>query len=132
MPVVERIEAVNFHPAFKDRLVQRVRHVAQEIRSAEREISNCYRRLGVSGDAGAALLRKLARDRRGLLAVKRKCGLSEESLQSIKKIAAEARAKIRRIESEEEKMTCLMRGVSLPSRPTKPSGRMAPSLRFAR
>jgi RNA polymerase primary sigma factor len=105
VPVVEKIEAINFHPLFKDKLVQRVRQVAQEIRSAEREIGNCYRRLGASGEAGAELLRKLSRDRRGLLAVKRKCGLSEESLQSIKKIAAEARAKIRRIESEEAQMT---------------------------
>jgi len=105
VPVVERIEAINFHPLFKDKLVQRVRQVAQEIRSAEREISNCYRRLGASGEAGAELLRKLSRDRRGLLAVKRKCGLPEESLLSIKKIVAEARAKIRRIESEEAKMT---------------------------
>ncbi len=105
VPVVEKIEAIYFHPLFKEKLVQRVRHVAQEIRSAEREISNCYRRLGVSGEAGAALLRKLARDRRGLLAVKRKGGLSEESLQSIKKIATEAKAKIRRVECEEAKMT---------------------------
>jgi RNA polymerase primary sigma factor len=105
VPVVEKIEAINFHPLFKDKLVQRVRHVAQEIRSAEREISNCYRRLGASGEAGAALLRKLCRDRRGLLEVKRKCGLSEESLQAIKKISAEARAKIRRVESDEAKMT---------------------------
>ncbi len=105
VPVVERIEAINFHPAFKDKLVQRVRHVAQEIRSAERELSNCCRRLGVSGDAGAALLRKLSRDRRGLLAVKRKCGLSEESLQAIKKTSQEARAKIRRVEMDEAKMT---------------------------
>jgi RNA polymerase primary sigma factor len=105
VPVVEKIEAINFHPLFKDKLVQRVRHVAQEIRSAERELANCCRRLGVSGEAGAALLRKLSRDRRGLLAVKRKCGLSEESLQSIRKIAIEARAKIRRMESEEAKMT---------------------------
>jgi len=105
VPVVEKIEAVYFHPLFKDRLVQRVRHVGQEVRSAEREISNCYRRLGASGEAGAALLRKLARDRRGLLAVRRKCGLSEESLQAIRKIATEAKAKIRRIESEEAKMT---------------------------
>jgi len=105
VPVVEKIEAINFHPLFKDRLVQRVRHVAQEVRSAEREISNCCRRLGVSGEAGAELLRKLARDRRGLLAVKRKCGLSEESLLAIRKIATEAKAKLRRIEAEEAKMT---------------------------
>ncbi|OGW66791.1 MAG: RNA polymerase sigma factor RpoD [Nitrospirae bacterium RIFCSPLOWO2_02_FULL_62_14] len=105
VPVVEKIEAINFHPLFKDRLVQRVRHVAQEIRSAERELSNCCRRLGVSGEAGAELLRKLARDRRGLLTVKRKCGLSEESLLAIRKIATEAKAKVRRIEAEEAKMT---------------------------
>jgi RNA polymerase primary sigma factor len=103
--VVEKMEAINFHPLFKEKLVQRVRQVAQEIRAAEREIANCYRRLGVSGEAGAELLQKLLRGRRGLLAVKRKCGLSEDSLQSIKKTAAEARATIRRIESEAAKMT---------------------------
>jgi len=103
--VVEKMEAINFHPLFKEKLVQRVRQVAQEIRAAEREIANCSRRLGVSGEAGAELLQKLLRGRRGLLAVKRKCGLSEDSLQSIKKTAAEARATIRRIESEAAKMT---------------------------
>ena len=105
VPVVEKIEAINFHPLFKDKLVQRVRHVAQEIRSAEREISNCCRRVGASGEAGAALLRKLSRDRRGLLEVKRKCGLSEESLLAILKISTEARVKIRHVEMDEAKMT---------------------------
>ncbi len=105
VPVVEKIEVINFHPLFKDKLVQRVRHVAQEIRSAEREISNCCRRVGASGEAGAALLRKLSRDRRGLLEVKRKCGLSEESLLAIRKISTEARVKIRHVEMDEAKMT---------------------------
>jgi RNA polymerase primary sigma factor len=103
--LVERMEAVNFQPLFKEKLVQRVRQVVQELRTAELELATCCQQLGVCGEAGEELLRKLLQDRRGLLAVKRQCGLSEESLESIRAIAAGAQEKIRRIESEEAKMT---------------------------
>lgn len=47
--MVERIEAVNLHTVLKDRMVQRVRDIAAQIRMAERELSHCQRRLGVGG-----------------------------------------------------------------------------------
>src|SRR5438132_1109567 len=99
--VVEKIESVNLHVVLKDRMVKRVRDLAQEIRTAEREISHCQRKLGVSGEAGVDLLRRLCRSRRDLLAVRRKTGLSEETLQEIKKIFQAARGRIRRLETEE-------------------------------
>jgi RNA polymerase primary sigma factor len=99
--VVEKMESVNLHAAIKDKMVQRVREVGQQFRAAEREILNCQRRLGVSGEAGQELLRKLSRGRRDFLAVRRKCGVAEESLQEIKKTHAAARARIRQLETEE-------------------------------
>ncbi|MBM4122064.1 MAG: RNA polymerase sigma factor RpoD [Nitrospira sp.] len=99
--VVEKMESVNLHAAIKDRMVQRVRDLAHEIRTAEREAAHCQRKLGVSGEAGLELLRRLCRGRRDLLAVKRKVGLSEEALQEIKKTYQAARSKVRRLETEE-------------------------------
>ena len=99
--LVEKMESINLHVVLKDRLVQRVRDVAQEIRAAEREIAQCQRKLGVPGEPGAELLRKLCRDRRDFLAVRRKSGLAEETLNDIKKIYQAARAKVRHLETEE-------------------------------
>ena len=57
--VVEKVESVSFHATLKDRMVQRVRDLAQEIRLAEREVSHCQRKLGVPGAQGQELLRRL-------------------------------------------------------------------------
>ena len=38
LQVVEKVESVNLHAAIKDRMVQRVRDLALEIRTAEREV----------------------------------------------------------------------------------------------
>jgi len=99
--VVNKMEAVNLHGVLKDRMVQRVREMAIQIRTAEREIISCQRRVGVGGEAGAELLRKLCRDRKDFLAVKRKTGVSEDSLQDVKKVYQAAKAKIRQLETEE-------------------------------
>jgi RNA polymerase primary sigma factor len=98
--LVEKMESINLHVVLKDRLVQRVRDVAQEIRAAEREIAQCQRKLGVPGEPGAELLRKLCRDRRDFLAVRRKSGLAEETLNDLKKIYQAARAKVRHLETD--------------------------------
>ena len=99
--LVEKMESVNLHAALKDRLVQRVRDLAQEIRSAEREIAQCQRKLSAPGEAGMELLRKLGRGRRDFLSVRRKTGHSEETLQEVKKLFQAARARIRHLETEE-------------------------------
>jgi RNA polymerase primary sigma factor len=99
--VVDKMEAVNLHPLLKDRLVQRVRDLALQIRSAEREINNCQRRLGVPGEAGVELLRRLGRGRRDFLAVKRRCGLADEALQEVRKTFHNARQRIRGLETQE-------------------------------
>ena len=101
--VVEKIELVNLHVVLKDRMVKRVRDLAQEIRTAERELSQCQRKLGVPGEAGMDLLRRLARSRRDLLAVRRKTSLSEETLHQIKKVFQAARSRIRQLETDEAK-----------------------------
>ena len=99
--VVDKMEAVNLHGVLKDRMVQRVREMAIQIRTAEREIVSCQRRLGVGGEAGAELLRKLCRERKDFQAVKRKTGVSEETLQDIKKLFQAAKSRIRQLETEE-------------------------------
>ena len=81
--VVDKMEAVNLHGVLKDRMVQRVREMAIQIRTAEREIVSCQRRIGVGGEAGAELLRRLCRDRKDFQAVKRKTGVSEDTLQDV-------------------------------------------------
>jgi len=101
LQVVEKMEAVNLHPLLKDRLVQRVRDLAWQIRGSEREIGNCQRRLGVPGEQGLELLKRLGRGRRDFLAVKRKAGLGEESLHEIRKTFQTARQRIRTLEMDE-------------------------------
>jgi RNA polymerase primary sigma factor len=99
--VVDKMEAVNLHGVLKDRMVQRVREMAIQIRTAEREIVSCQRRLGVGGEAGAELLRKLCREKKDFQAVKRKTGVSEDSLLDIKKLYQAAKSRIRQLETEE-------------------------------
>ncbi len=99
--VVDKIESVNLHGVLKDRMVQRVRDLAVQIRTAEREAVSCQRRIGVGGEAGAELLRKLCRSRQDFLAVKRKTGVSEEALVEIRKVYQTAKAKVRQLETEE-------------------------------
>ncbi|MCS6306225.1 MAG: RNA polymerase sigma factor RpoD [Nitrospira sp.] len=99
--VVNKIESVNLHGVLKDRMVQRVRDLAVQIRVAEREAISCQRRIGVGGEAGAELLRKMCRSRQDFMAVKRKTGVSEEALVEIRKVYQTAKAKIRQLETEE-------------------------------
>jgi RNA polymerase primary sigma factor len=99
--VVEKMESVNLHGVLKDRMVQRVRELAIQIRTAEREIVSCQRRLGISGEAGAEALKRLCRERKDFLAVKRKTSCSEEALSDIKKVYQAAKGRIRALETEE-------------------------------
>ena len=99
--VVDKMESVNLHGVLKDRMTQRVRDLNLLFRTAEREVTSCQRRLGVGGEAGAELLRRLCRTHKDLLAVKRRTGLSEEVLQDIKKHYQAAKGRIRQLESEE-------------------------------
>ena len=99
--VVGRIESVNLHGVLKERMVQRVRELAVRIRMAEREVTSCQRRIGVGGEAGAELLRKMCRGRQNFLSVKRKTGVSEEVLLEVRKVYQVAKAKVRQLENEE-------------------------------
>ncbi len=99
--VVDKMESVNLHGVLKDRMTQRVRDLNLLFRTAEREVTSCQRRLGVGGEAGAELLRRLCRTHKDLLAVKRRTGLSEEVLQDIKKHYQAAKGRIRQLEAEE-------------------------------
>ncbi len=98
--IVDKLDLVNLHPLQRERMIQRVRDLAQEIAACEREIAYCRRRLGVPGEEGNALLMRLSRGRKDLLAVRRKCGLAVETLQEIEKACQNARRRIRAVESE--------------------------------
>src|SRR2546422_11441650 len=76
LQVVEKMDSINLHAILKDRMVQRVRDLAQEIRAAEREIAQCQRKLSVSGEAGMGPPARASRGRRGLLPVRPKTGPS--------------------------------------------------------
>ena len=99
--VVDKMESVNLHGVLKDRMTQRVRDLNLLFRQAEREVTSCQRRLGVGGEAGAELLRRLCRTHKDLLAVKRRTSLSEEVLQDVKKHYQAAKGRIRQLETEE-------------------------------
>ncbi len=99
--VVDKMESVNLHGVLKDRMTQRVRDLNLLFRTAEREVTSCQRRLGVGGEAGAELLRRLCRTHKDVLAVKRRTGVSEEVLQDIKKHYQAAKGRIRQLEAEE-------------------------------
>ena len=99
--VVEKMESVNLHGVLKDRMVQRVRELAIQIRTAEREIVSCQRRIGISGEAGAEALKRLCLERKDFLAVKRKTSCSEEALNEIKKVYQAAKGRILILETEE-------------------------------
>ncbi len=99
--VVDKMESVNLHGVLKDRMTQRVRDLNLLFRTAEREVTSCQRRLGVGGEAGAELLRRLWRTHKDVLAGKRRTGVSEEVLQDIKKHYQAAKARIRQLETEE-------------------------------
>jgi RNA polymerase primary sigma factor len=99
--VVDKMESVNLHGVLKDRMTQRVRDLNILFRTADREVTSCQRRLGVGGEAGAELLRRLCRTHKDFLAVKRRTGLSEEVLQDIKKHYQSAKGRIRQLEAEE-------------------------------
>ena len=100
LQIAERIEQVNLHPALIEKMTGQVKSLAADILHAEREITNCKRRLGVSGEEGLLLLKKIGRGPAGVKSVRRKTNLSAEALHEIDKVYREARKKIRAAESQ--------------------------------
>jgi RNA polymerase primary sigma factor len=98
--VAERVEQVNLHPALIEKMTGQVKALAADILHAEREITNCKRRMGVSGEEGLLLLKKIGRGPAGVKSVRRKTNLSAEALHEIDKVYREARKKIRVAESQ--------------------------------
>src|SRR2546425_646701 len=96
----EKLDGLNLHPVQRERLIQRVRDLAQDIAACERELAYCRRRLGVSGEEGNVLLGKLSRGRSGLIAVRRQTSVPLDLLHEIEKAAHNARRRIRGIETE--------------------------------
>ncbi|HET6464805.1 MAG TPA: RNA polymerase sigma factor RpoD [Nitrospiria bacterium] len=100
LQIAEKIEQVNLHPALIEKMTGQVKTLAADILHAEREITNCKRRLGVSGEEGLLLLKKIGRGPTGVKSVRRKTNLSAETLHEIDKVYREARKKVRAAESQ--------------------------------
>jgi RNA polymerase primary sigma factor len=98
--VAEKTDTLNLHPAQREKLIQRVRDLAHEIAACERELAHCRRRLGAVGEEGNALLMKLSRGRKDMIAVRRKTAVSLDVLHEIEKAATNARRRIRAVEAE--------------------------------
>ncbi|HEX9284251.1 MAG TPA: RNA polymerase sigma factor RpoD [Nitrospirales bacterium] len=98
--VAEKTDTLNLHPSQREKLIQRVRDLAHEIAACERELSHCRRRLGAVGEEGNALLMRLSRGRKDMIAVRRKTGVSLDVLHEIEKGATNARRRIRAVEAE--------------------------------
>jgi RNA polymerase primary sigma factor len=98
--VAEKVDTLNLHPAQRERLIQRVRDLVHEIVACERELAHCRRRLGVVGEEGNALLMRLSRGRKDMIAVRRKTDVSLDVLHEIEKAATNARRRIRAVEAE--------------------------------
>src|SRR5207245_1116034 len=98
--VVDKMDGLNLHPVLRERMVQHVRDLAQEIAACEREIAYCRRRLGVAGEEGNALLARLLRGRKDVIAVRRKTGVAYDTLLEIEKAFQNARRRIRAVEAE--------------------------------
>ncbi len=98
--VAEKVDTLTLHPAQRERLIQRVRDLVHEIAACERELAHCRRRLGVVGEEGNALLMRLSRGRKDMIAVRRKTDVSLDVLHEIEKAATNARRRIRAVEAE--------------------------------
>ena len=98
--VADKVDTLKLHPAQREKFIQRVRDLAHEIAACERELAHCRRRLGVVGEEGNALLVKLSRGRKDMIAVRRKTGVPVEVLHDIDKAAQHARRRVREIEAE--------------------------------
>src|SRR3989338_8021388 len=85
--VADKVDTLKLHPAQREKFIQR-------------ELAHCRRRLGVVGEEGNALLVKLSRGRKDMIAVRRKTGVPVEVLHDIDKAAQHARRRVREIEAE--------------------------------
>ena len=97
--IVDKVEQINLHPALIEKLVKEVKSLGAEILQGEREISNCKRRLGVSGEEGILLLRKIGRGPSGMRSVRRKVGLAVDTLRKLEKNYRAAAGRIRATEA---------------------------------
>jgi RNA polymerase primary sigma factor len=100
MVIADKIEQVNLHQSVVEEMVQRVKTMAHEVIRAEREITQCKRRIGISGEDGIKWLQRIRRSTKDFKAVRRKTGLAAETLQDIDRVFKGARRKLRAAETE--------------------------------
>ncbi|MFY9270056.1 MAG: RNA polymerase sigma factor RpoD [Candidatus Manganitrophaceae bacterium] len=98
--VIEKIDGINLHPRVIEGLIEALRGMADQVIQSDREMALCIRKMGVTHDEFAALLKKAKQGRREMRAVEKKVRLSEEQILEIEKTYRNGKKKIREIEEE--------------------------------
>ena len=98
--IVVKVESINFQPRFVEDITLHLRGLGTRTVKAEREVSLCKRRTGLSEDDLRLNLRRFHKGKRDLGIVKRKTGLTEEKLLEVEKLYKGAKKEIRSIEAE--------------------------------
>ncbi|MDT7041510.1 RNA polymerase sigma factor RpoD [Candidatus Nitronereus thalassa] len=101
LQIVERLEALNLQPEVREELLRRIKEKGVSLRSAERVVEDCCRRIGKPKDEAGKVLRQMGRDRTVYTTVRRKTGYSDEALEKLISSFQDGQATVRRIEQEE-------------------------------
>jgi len=99
--IVERLDAMNLQPGVRDELLRRIKEKGVALRSAERVVEDCCRRIGKSRAEAAKLIRQMGQERTVYTAVRRKTGYSDEALEKLMRAFQDGQGTVRRIEQEE-------------------------------
>jgi RNA polymerase primary sigma factor len=101
LQIVERLEALNLQPEVREELLRRIKEKGVSLRSAERVVEDCCRRIGKPKDEAIKVIRQMGRDRTVYTAVRRKTGYSDEALEKLMTAFQDGQGTVRRIEQEE-------------------------------
>jgi len=99
--IVERFDALNMQPEFREEMLQRIKDKGLALRSAERVVEDFCIRLGKSRVEAVKVIRKMKRERAAYTAVRRKIGCSEEALEKMVLAFHDGQKTVRRIEQED-------------------------------
>ncbi|MDT7043432.1 RNA polymerase sigma factor RpoD [Candidatus Nitronereus thalassa] len=101
LQIVERLEALNLQPEVREELLRRIKEKGISLRSAERVVEDCCRRIGKPRPEAIKIIRRMGRERSVYATVRRKTGYSDEALEKLRVAFQEALGTMRRIEQEE-------------------------------
>lgn len=102
--VVKLVESLGFRPDVQESMIQRVREIADEIAAAQRTVQTCAEKLHMPQPPRMTAIRKLAKDKRALVSVQRKAGLSADAAQQIVHDFLNAYHRLQKIERDVVRM----------------------------